>query len=288
MPSVSENTKEWNAHTWDQQGDEWSGEWGGARAQWFGSLLPRVFPFLNRGRILEIASGQGRWTQFLANHGESLVGVDMSDKCVAHCKVRFEKFRQTEFFVNDGLTLPMVEDDSIDFAFSFDSLVHAQPDVLASYIRELSRKLKPRGVGFIHHSNLGATGGTVWASSFRSKPSTMTNIRWGLVEKVRRRLSGLPFEDHWRDESMTAELMRSFCESNGMSCVQQELVPWGNGWPLPIDCLSTFVNESGRTATVFHNSRFMEEARTIKRISTLNTSENHRPKGGGIKPGGRS
>jgi hypothetical protein len=49
----------------------------------------------------------------------------------------------------------MVPDDSIDFVFSFDSLVHAEADVMQAYLNQLVRKLKLNGVGFIHHSNIG-------------------------------------------------------------------------------------------------------------------------------------
>jgi ubiquinone/menaquinone biosynthesis C-methylase UbiE len=103
-------------------GDEWSVSWGSPWAQWHGCLFPRIFPFL-RGRILEIAPGRGRWTQFLRRHCESLVGIDLAPSCIAQCEQRFQSFGNLEFFVNDGRTLPMVEDSSIDFAFSFDSLV---------------------------------------------------------------------------------------------------------------------------------------------------------------------
>jgi hypothetical protein len=50
----------------------------------------------------------------------------------------------------------MIENGSIDFAFSFDSLVHAESDVMSSYAHELARVLKPGGVAFLHHSNLDA------------------------------------------------------------------------------------------------------------------------------------
>ena len=42
------------------------------------------------------------------------------------------------------------------FVFSFDSLVYAENDVIAAYLSQLARKLSPDGVGFIHHSNIGA------------------------------------------------------------------------------------------------------------------------------------
>jgi len=84
------------------------------------------------------------------------IAVDLSPKCVEHCKQRYSIDGHVEFHVNDGRSLSMVSDDSIDFAFSFDSLVHAEEDVLEAYLKELSKKLGPGGTGFIHHSNMGA------------------------------------------------------------------------------------------------------------------------------------
>jgi len=39
-----------------------------------------------------------------------------------------------EYFINDGRSLDMLENNSIDFAFSFDSLLHAEIDVMHAYI----------------------------------------------------------------------------------------------------------------------------------------------------------
>jgi SAM-dependent methyltransferase len=249
MASIDENKQNWDAaYGWPQAGDEWSDSWGSPRAQWEGCLLPRVFPFL-RGRILEIAPGRGRWTQFLQVHCASLIGIDLAPTCVEQCKQRFREYANLEFKVNDGLTFPMLDDASIDFAFSFDSLVHAESDVVSSYVGELARVLKPGGVAFIHHSNLAA-------------------VRRSLWNKVKRRMSGIHYYDGWRASSMSADKMREFVVRSGMSCLQQEIVPWGNGWPMLIDCMSTIINTSGKECVVIENHRFMEEAAAIKRISS--------------------
>ena len=50
--------------------------------------------------------------------------------------------------MNDGQSLPMVADSSIDLAFSFDSLVHVEDDVMPSYLDELARVLSEDGVAF--------------------------------------------------------------------------------------------------------------------------------------------
>jgi hypothetical protein len=68
---------------------------------------------------------------------------------------------------------------------------------------------------------------------------------------------------------MSAEKMRTFVEGAGMSCAQQELVPWGTGWPLMIDCMSTIVNAPGHQCYVIRNARFMEEAAAIKHNFSL-------------------
>ena len=47
MPEIEENVETWNAAaSWTAEGDEWSGPWGSAEAQWWGTLLPRLHAFL--------------------------------------------------------------------------------------------------------------------------------------------------------------------------------------------------------------------------------------------------
>ena len=260
MPSISRNKEAWQ-RTWDwsQDGDEWSEPWGTAHAQWVGCVLPRIFPFLN-GRILEIAPGHGRWTQFLQAYCESLIGIDLAEGCVERCAQRFSQYPNLEFKVNDGLTFPMIENGSIDFAFSFDSLVHAESAVLSSYVNELARVLKPNGVAFLHHSNLGAV-----------RRSVLYKVR-----RLKRALLHFTFAHpnrEWRAPSMSAEKMRTFVKDAGMMCVQQEIIPWATGWPWMIDCMSTIVNTPGDQCHVLKNPRFMEEVAAIKRISSLRAGD---------------
>jgi len=53
-------------------------------------------------------------------------------------------------------SLAVAADRSIDLVFSFDSLVHAERDVIGGYLNEFARVLADDGVAFIHHSNTGA------------------------------------------------------------------------------------------------------------------------------------
>ena len=106
----------------------------------------------------------------------------------------------------------MVEDGSVDLAFSFDSLVHAEADVLGAYLEQLARKLKPDGVGWIHHSNMGTMRG-------------LSRLAHRVPERLRRRLvdRGLLVDIYaWRAESVTAEGFAAQCEAAGLACIAQE------------------------------------------------------------------
>lgn len=225
MPSVLENKEKWSTYHWDHRGESWSSRWGGSEPLWFGTLLPRLHAHFPAGRILEIAPGFGRMTQYLIRYTGDYIGIDVTPRCVAHCRVRFDRDAHARFFVNDGLDLGTIEDDSVDFVFSWDSLVHAEHDVLEGYLAELGRKLKPGGAGFIHHSNLGAY-----------------------------RLPGgeLPIPNpHWRASTMTAELFRQYCAAAGLRCVTQEVLSWAQE-PVLNDCFSYFVRDASPCDTPTH------------------------------------
>jgi hypothetical protein len=84
-----------------------------------------------------------------------MILVDLCENCIEACKLHFSKFENVIYHVNDGVSLEMISDSSIDFVFSFDSLVHAEADVIQAYISQLAKKMKPNAVGWIHHSNAG-------------------------------------------------------------------------------------------------------------------------------------
>lgn len=259
MPSVEENVAVWaGSYDWTQAGEEWSESWGGSEMQWQGCLLPRVHTFLSCETILEIAPGFGRWTQYLKDHCQELTIVDSSEKCIQGCRQRFANCAHINYAVNDGKSLQMVPDESVDFVFSFDSLVHAAPDVLEAYLKQLVRKLKPGGVGFIHHSNAGK-----YQSYF-----SLVN----LLPRGRERLYklGVLNRDHWRDLRMTSELFRELCSRAGLSCVSQELINWCGR--LLIDSFSVFTRKGSRWDRPYRmvsNPYFMREAMNLRQIAPL-------------------
>jgi hypothetical protein len=141
---------------WTDGGEEWSKPWGNSAAQWAGVIFPRIRDCLPAGTILEIAPGFGRWTHYLKNHCDNLWLVEKADQCFEACCRRFGNEPRIKIYHNDGHSLSMLPDNSVDFVFSFDSLVHDRRGFIQSYLHQLGSKLKVGGKGFLHHSNLGA------------------------------------------------------------------------------------------------------------------------------------
>jgi hypothetical protein len=257
MPSVDENLRNWTADwDWTREGDEWSEWWGGTRALWWGAVFPRIHSMVPTGTILEIAPGYGRCTQFLKDLGEQLVLVDMTDSCIEHCRERFGADDSISFHVNDGRSLEMVPDGTVDFVFSFDSLVHVDPGVIGGYLGQLAAKLTPDGVGFIHHSNAGSLK-TVSALSRHLPPR--------VYEQLRRRGVALNLTA-WRDGEMSAALFREQCARSGLSCIGQELISWEHGGYL-LDSFSIFTSQGSgwdRPFELVRNPFFVAEARRMR------------------------
>ena len=253
MPTIEENKRLWESqYVWSEAGDEWSVPWGGTQNLWQYVIYPRIKSYLPARTILEIAPGFGRWTQFLQQHCERLIAVDVTSKCVEHCQRRFASSPHVQVIQNDGRTIPVSEDSSIDFVFSFDSLVHVESDALQAYLREIARVLRPNGAAFIHHSNLGKYKAMLKLSRRLPVFASQAAMKAHLI----------PVE-HWRAESVTAAWFSSASRQYGLSAVKQELVNWRNPRHL-IDCFSTLELSPARPRNVLRNHNFMEEAERIR------------------------
>ncbi len=216
-PNIHGNRNYWTRYDWPEAGDEWSKPWGGSDALWFSGILPRLHPFLPAGHVLEIAPGFGRVTNHLRRYCRKLTIVDLVPKCIDACRERFKDDTHIAYVVNDGRSLEAVADNSVDLCVSWDSLVHVEHETVREYLRQLRTKLRPGGVGFIHHSNLG-----VHAADLKGDEGP--HILGG------------------RRPSMTAEKFRNDCKEFGLRCLSQEIVPW-TGAGLWLDSFSLFMRD---------------------------------------------
>jgi SAM-dependent methyltransferase len=240
MPDLSWNKRLWGkTYDWEAGGEEWSTAWGGSEAQWFGCIYPRIHRFLPADRVLEIAPGFGRWTKFLLPATKTNYwGIDLSKACVSRCRDLFRSEVRASFYTNDGLSLDSAPDGMLDFVFSFDSLVHAEIDVLGAYVPQILRKLNPNGVAFIHHSN--------WLDAGEHGD----NI-------------------HNRAVSVSAERVATLVRGSGGIVLIQEIVNWGAD--SCIDCFSVFSRTERHSSTptdLIRNPRFMDEVSIICQVQS--------------------
>ena len=219
MPDIHWNKSTWDGnYDWSRAGDEWSGPWGSSEAMWFASIMPRVGFLMPCDSILEIAPGHGRCTQFLLRFTRLYRGIDLSQKCVDHCRARFAGRADADFVVNDGVSLAGAAGRTYDLVFSFDSLVHADNDAIAAYVPQIIELLAPGGVAFLHHSNLGAYPGADWQH---------------------------------RSQEVSAESTRGLIDAAGGVVLVQEVFG-GDGTIIP-DCFTTFGRKADFAAATTHS-----------------------------------
>ena len=255
MPTVEANYAFWNdSFDWsNHRGDVWSKEWGGPANQWYWCIYPRIRRQLHTGTVLEIGPGQGRWTHFLLPYCERLILVDISHRCIEVCRERFAD-QPVDCHVGDGRTLSFQDNESVDFIFSFESLIHTEIDDLCSYFQEIARVLKPGGRAFLHHSNLAHY--RRYYGYLKSLPETLRTTLQG---------RGVLDFDGWRALSVSAERVRETAEGLQLTVHSQEMVPWG-GKRL-IDCFTSLGKGTTAETKVYENSEFVARAREVRDIA---------------------
>ena len=168
---------------------------------------------------LDLAIGYGRNTEKLRQISDKVVGVDINQECIDFCKERFKDADNVELVKNDGTDLSIFSDGSVDLVYSFDAMVHFQPEIIEAYIKEFARVIKPGGLGLIHHSNwTQALGG-----NFQEQP-------------------------HWRN-FMSSSLFAYLCHREGLKILEQKVIGWDESikgaadlpsYVADLDCITIF------------------------------------------------
>jgi 2-polyprenyl-3-methyl-5-hydroxy-6-metoxy-1,4-benzoquinol methylase len=159
LPShtIKENKNLWDNYDWSRLGEEWTLHAklhkGIDPDAWKLSIINGIMLKYIKGgsTILEIGPGAGRWTETLASLADSLILVDISKKCLELCKERFKNHHNVKYDLTEG-TLDFIQDNSVDYIWSYDVFVHINPKDIRSYLHDIQRILKPRGYSIIHHS----------------------------------------------------------------------------------------------------------------------------------------
>jgi SAM-dependent methyltransferase len=114
-------------------------------------LDPYLPPHSREG--LEIGPGGGRFTSLLLPRTEVLHAADPSELMLKRLTSRFNG-PALRTYVTDGMTLPPLARESLDFAASFDVFVHFEPRLVYWYLRQIKPLLKPGGIGLIHYASV--------------------------------------------------------------------------------------------------------------------------------------
>lgn len=146
-----EEQRLWNDDSmWSNEGHEWSKSFGTTENLWNKNIFDDLKPFRGK-KILEIAPGHGRMTQFLSILADELIVVDLNRNCIKKTQEKMGN-HVLAYILNNGNDLPKVRNNTQDLVFSFDSFVHMHKNVIKDYLFEIERVLKVGGVGYIHHS----------------------------------------------------------------------------------------------------------------------------------------
>jgi SAM-dependent methyltransferase len=163
---------------------------------WDTLIWPRI-DGLDFTRVLDLATGHGRNAAKLQQVAGELVLVDINEECLAACRKRFRGDPRFSFARTNGYDLEAVDDEDLTLVYSFDAMVHFDPDVVAAYLPEIRRVLRPGGHAFLHHSNFAERPD----GDFRDSP-------------------------HWRNH-MSVELFAEMARSAGLEVVRSEVIDWG-------------------------------------------------------------
>jgi SAM-dependent methyltransferase len=166
-----------------------------------------IAPFIARcdaRRTVDLACGQGRNTRKLLPLAEEVIGLDYQEGNVQFCRDRFADAPQARFAANNGFDLQPVPDGWATLVYSFDAMVHFEPEVVSSYLVDCVRVLAPGGSAFLHHSNYSA--GKDW----RTNPASRN--------------------------AMTADRFARMAREAGLNVIEQRVIPWGEH--IALDCLS--------------------------------------------------
>ena len=145
---------------------------------------------------MEIACGHGRNTELLARVALEVICTDPLQECIDKCAARFRGRSTIKPLRTSGFDLSNVKSEYATLVYSFDSMVHFEPEIVEAYVAESARVLKKNGAAFMHVSNW--TGG--YDHDFRTQP-------------------------HWRN-FMSQDLMKYFAKVNGLKIESAQVISW--------------------------------------------------------------
>jgi cyclopropane fatty-acyl-phospholipid synthase-like methyltransferase len=125
--------------------------WDGHKYNWSKEIKELILNQIGDKKdknVLEIGCGAGYWTNFLCENSKNVTAIDLIPKP----SVDFNNFTYIE---NDDLQFNCnkLEDNSIDFAFSFGVFCHLSLNACESYLKDVLRVLRKGGTAIFMYSD---------------------------------------------------------------------------------------------------------------------------------------
>jgi len=95
-------------------------------------------------KVLDVASGEGYGSAWLANTASEVIGVDIAEEAVAHANEKYSNVANNVRFIRSSATALTFGDNSFDVVVSFETIEHLADH--ANMLSEIKRVLKPDGL----------------------------------------------------------------------------------------------------------------------------------------------
>jgi ubiquinone/menaquinone biosynthesis C-methylase UbiE len=122
--------------------------------RWSAAQVSTALDIGENDLVLELGCGVGRIGRELAPRCRHWTGVDISENMIEHARDRLITCDNVSFHRLDRNNLDMLEDNSIDKAYSIAVFCHMDKEDLYLYMQELNRIVRPGGTVFVETWNL--------------------------------------------------------------------------------------------------------------------------------------
>jgi SAM-dependent methyltransferase len=125
-----------------------------ATGAWTADQLDHALAVDREDTLLELGCGAGRIGRELAPRCGRWIGVDISPNMIRVARRRLAHLDHARLEVLERSSLGLLDDASVDKAYTVAVLCHMDKEDLFLYLRELARVLKPGGLAYLETWNL--------------------------------------------------------------------------------------------------------------------------------------
>ncbi len=170
--------------------------------EWTANQVRQALQLDGSQSVVELGCGVGRIGRELMHDCAKWTGTDISGAMLKVAKERLQDFSHTEFVELERTSLDMLQDASLDRAYSVAVLCHMDKEDLYLYLQELHRILKDGGMAYIETWNLSHPMGwkrwefevANWARSDHSKRKDVARNQFCAPDELRLYLEHAGFD----------------------------------------------------------------------------------------------